>query len=674
MSGSAPAARAAFRHDIQGLRALAVGAVVVYHVWPGVLPGGYVGVDVFFVISGFLITAHLVDRAARDGRVRLLDFWGRRIRRLLPASFLVLVVSAGLAVTLLPPTVLNDNLRAIAGAGLYVLNWLLARDAVDYLAAENDPTLVQHYWSLSVEEQFYVVWPILVLLTSVLAAALGRIAGADGGRWRRTLLIGVLALVTAGSFVASVALADEPLGYFATFTRAWEFGAGALLAAIGGRAIAALPRPVGVGASWVGLAMIVGACVLFDDRTPFPGAAAALPVVGALLVLVAGPLRGASSPNGWAAARPVQFVGDVSYATYLWHWPIIVVLHYRVSETLSPWLGLAAIALTLVLAELTRRFVEDPVRFSEFWARRVPTVSLLAGGMALVLGLGGGGILLLRAQEAAQRAELEAVAACIGAAPGVGTAECVDLVPEGAVYPSPAGRLADTVGQYACYTQGGPDLTTCRFGATASDVRIALIGDSHASSLLPALIPAAERQGWALDTYVGRGCQLFDGPRPDCASYPAIIDAIRGGDYDLVLVTGARLHVPDVDVVAPAWARLSQVVPLAAIADVPFFPESSDTCVDRAGSDLTRLSSCWTPRAEAFGTYDDPYRIVAEEAGAPVIDLDELVCPDDPCPAIVEHAIVYRDSPASHVTATFARTLSSALEAEVIAALDEVSR
>src|SRR4051812_33629482 len=248
-----PISRAAVRPEIQGLRAVAVAVVVVCHFWPSALPGGFVGVDVFFAISGFLITSHLLREAAATGRVALAGFWARRARRILPAALLVLGVCALATLAWVPEVDRAQFFAEIRASAFYVENWQLAHTAVDYFAAGQGPSPVQHFWSLSAEEQFYLVWPVLILAAG-----------------RRSL--SALAAVTAGSLAYSLYKtgADPAAAYFVTPTRAWEFGLGGLLAFASGRR----PRPLVAAA---GLVAIAVAAATFSADTAFPGVAALLP-------------------------------------------------------------------------------------------------------------------------------------------------------------------------------------------------------------------------------------------------------------------------------------------------------------------------------------------------------------------------------------------------------------
>ncbi len=308
--------RGSFRPDIQGLRALAVALVVIYHLYPGLLPGGFVGVDVFFVISGFLITGHLWRGYQRTGTVGVVDFWGRRARRLLPAAVLVLTVTWVVSRLVLPVSRLADTATQIRASALYFQNWQLAHDAVDYLTDQDPASPVQHFWSLSVEEQFYLLWPLLFLVA-------GFVARRRGGRSGRAVIAGLTSVLVVGSLTYSVyeTRVDPKAAYFVTTTRMWELGLGGLLALLPARPQRWLARRGWLG--WVGLAMIIAFPFALRGTTAFPGWVALLPVMGAVLLIAGGSAAGRSGPAPLMSARLMVFLGGISYALYLWHWPVI---------------------------------------------------------------------------------------------------------------------------------------------------------------------------------------------------------------------------------------------------------------------------------------------------------------------------------------------------------------
>jgi len=672
----------AFRADIQGLRALAVALVVVFHLWPGALPGGYVGVDVFFVISGFLITGHLVGELERTGTVSLSRFWARRIRRLLPAAFLVLAASAVLAFAALPRTLLPQNLGEIGAAAAYVLNWRLAADAVDYLAAENSASLVQHYWSLSVEEQFYLVWPLLVLAAAWVAARTARIS-----RTRAVTLL--MTAVVVSSLAASVAMtaASPALAYFVTPTRAWEFAVGGLVAllpaTISRRGGAAARRIVG----WVAVAAITGSAVLFDAATPFPGWAAAVPVAGAAVLLALGDDEHPWAPQAVARLGPVQYLGDTSYAIYLWHWPLIVAAPFVLGHGIGPLSGAALLVLTIALAAATKALVEDPVRrLSGPLRRRTPAFAFMAAGIAAFVAVAPAQAAVQQTQTTALAARVEALVAdadsCFGAAAII--RDCAD-----------AYAVTDTVDPVVAATDqwdyaAAPEGFACteeHYLATPPRVgihcriegpgpRIALVGDSHAFHLWDAFAESARREGWDVTLYVQSSCSGFE----NAATYARTrsVDAKRvmstcprwaDGVWkelertapDLVLFSsraaGRNIRVADVvDVLGPLQDRVPRI---AVIDDTPGMPPGTrgPACVEASSA---RIDPCASDKPDRA----DPVDAAARALDLPIISFDEILCRGgERCHAVIGGTVVYADR--LHLTRTFARTLAPYLATRV---------
>ncbi|TDC48452.1 acyltransferase, partial [Jiangella ureilytica] len=301
--------RPRFRPDVEGLRAVAVLLVLAYHAGVPLASGGFVGVDVFFVISGFLITGLILREIDTTGRLRLGRFYARRIRRLLPATAVVLAATAALALLLLPPLRWPAIAGDIAASATYVVNWRLASESVDYLAAEDAPSPVQHFWSLAVEEQFYLLWPVLIIgLLWWHRRRRGRPS------LRRTLLAG-LAIVAVPSFVWSLHLTASSPGaaYFVSTTRAWELAAGAALA-IGARRLERLGSLEWAGwmagaLAWAGLAAIGWAALTYDATTAFPGIAALAPVLGTTAVVAAGVVSRRTSAGRLLGTAPMRWVG-----------------------------------------------------------------------------------------------------------------------------------------------------------------------------------------------------------------------------------------------------------------------------------------------------------------------------------------------------------------------------
>jgi peptidoglycan/LPS O-acetylase OafA/YrhL len=363
----------AFRGDIEGLRAVAVLLVVLFHAGLG-FSGGFVGVDVFFVLSGFLITGLLVRELDATGTISLAQFYARRVRRLLPAAILVLSVTLLLSIAFVPPLLLPGVAGDVAAAAAYVSNIGFALQATDYFAAGQVPSPVLHFWSLGVEEQFYLFWPAILLL----------VAGAARGRGVR---VGVtVAGIAAASFALSLWLtgANQPWAFYSLPARAWELGLGAMLA-VAGTGLRAIPRALAVAAGWAGLALIVVAGIALDPATPFPGTAALLPTVGAAFVVVAGAQGTRYGPGSLLASPIPRFFGRISYSLYLWHWPLLVI-PVAAGVDLPLAARIALVSLGIVLAWVTNGLVETPFRHGAIIGTRPRRNLALAGALAVIVG------------------------------------------------------------------------------------------------------------------------------------------------------------------------------------------------------------------------------------------------------------------------------------------------
>ncbi len=675
----------AIRIEIQALRALAVVLVVIFHLWPQRLPGGYVGVDVFFVISGFLITSHLLGEVDRTGRISIPRFWARRARRLLPASLLVLGVVAIATITLTPDTYWRQYMEEIAAAATYRENWLLASNAVDYLAADNTPSPVQHFWSLSAEEQFYLVWPVLLVLAAVVTR--GRSV-----RRRRIALIAVMTAITVISLAVSIGWTyrRQPEAYFVTPTRMWEFGLGGLLAFLPVAVTTARPA-LRAAACAAGLAAIGLSALLFAGTSPFPGYIALLPVVGTALVIAAGNPSSRWSPTRLMGFRPVQLVGDVSYSFYLWHWPLIVLIPIVFAAPLSGSDKVLIFGASMALAWVTKVFVEDRFRtprdVSRARPRRVFATAILA--TLVVVGISAASISVLDARNDRDQAQVVAATAndCFGAAalePANGCAE--PFAPTGVMTPAFAktdmNLVADPDGGWQCETVSGSDaLRPCTSGATAApDRTIAMLGDSHAMHYRAALTEIAERRNWQVVTYFKSACSGTGDPevmlrstedQDACASWGAkALSAIASNpaiDTVVFANVSSAYHQGDAttpigpDPYAAAWRQLTDAGKnVLALADVPrTFGGDVPDCLATATGDP---SKCDAPVSAAL-VYDAVADAAASspDASVKLLDLTDKFCRDGTCHARIGGVIVYSDS--SHLTATYARTLAPSIEA-----------
>lgn len=667
--------------DIQLLRAIAVLSVVVFHLSPAVLPGGYVGVDVFFVISGYLITSHLVRQATATGRIDLPAFWARRARRLLPAALLVLAVTSVLIWRLAPPTTWAQFFTEAVASATYWENWFLAGSSVDYLAEGSAASPVQHFWSLSVEEQFYLVWPLVVVACILVARRSSRLD------LRRTLAIG-LGVIGAVSLACSIVLtsvASAP-AYFVTPTRAWEFAAGGLLALLG-PAVVVHDSRWRTTAGFAGLALLGVSLFAFSGSTPFPGIAAAVPVLGTMLVIAGGSSLHRWSVTTVATTRLSSFFGDISYSLYLWHWPLIVFAPMVLGTSMSWSTALVVLALSIVLAVLTKRFVEDPARRAPrlTGARPRRTFVVAAVATVLVLCIPVSGRVGVEVQERALASTVETYVQnqepCFGAAAAV-AAPCVNPALGDELLPPLAVRTEDTGDTFRCSASAtAVDFPGCSFGSERDDaVRVAITGNSHATMLIPGLVDQLEARNWRLDVYVGKGCEWREPSADDsaaCVARRTIMQEAFTGDrpYDIVLVTSKS---PDKTSVADqaairastlsAWQPvLDRGTSIVVLRDNPRVPDAAAACVDRASADELLAGACAFPVTDAYPSVDLNTATAAMTDGAvPVVDLGGLYCSAGSCPLAVGHVLVYRDL--HHITATWSRTIAPLLVDQIRAA------
>ena len=368
--------RGQFRPDIEGMRAIAVGLVILFHAYHQPFTGGFVGVDVFFVISGFLITSLLLKEQSRTGRISIPGFYARRVRRILPAATLVVVITLFATYRWLGFFAGNSVATDTKWTEIFAANIHFGLVGTNYFGALLPPSPLQHMWSLGVEEQFYLVWPGVFLVLILIAR----------GAQHRKALAGALFLILAASLIWSViqTAVNQTWAYYSPLTRGWELALGALVAVLA-PTIARLKYAWAPQAlAFAGLAGIGLAAVLFTSGTRYPGSAVTLPVVGSAVLIAAGCANERTIVGRALSARPMQWVGARSYSMYLWHWPLLIIPAQYATRELSAFQNTAWVLLAVVASAITYRLVENPVRRSKLLASRTG-LSLAIG--AILVGL-----------------------------------------------------------------------------------------------------------------------------------------------------------------------------------------------------------------------------------------------------------------------------------------------
>ncbi|HEX5149372.1 MAG TPA: acyltransferase family protein [Candidatus Limnocylindrales bacterium] len=705
---------------MEGLRAVAVLAVLWYHIGLPGLPGGFVGVDIFFVISGFLITGLLLREREATGRISLRNFYSRRMRRILPAVLATIAATMVVAALVLAPLQMPGIAQDGAAAALSLGNMRFAFESADYFAA-TDPSPFRHLWSLGVEEQFYLVWPALLIVGFRIFRSRGAIA----------VLIGALAI---GSFGFALWLTDAfaPWAFYSLPSRLWELALGGLLA-VGAGWLARLPGMLLAPIGWLGVGLVAAGFALIDAATPYPGSAALLPTLGAAALIVAGRGRG---PIGWLLTRqPTRFIGRISYSLYLWHWPILVLPSLATGETLPLALRVALGGVSVVVAAASWRLIEEPFRRGRLWARRPRLVLATAVSTAVavaVFAVGVGDYSLGRVSAVgsvpassvvgapgpsagAEASRIDATASpapdapvASSAAPGGSADSTIDPAPsasagapsvkpsvppaaEPTAVPNPWPLPADIrpalaaarsdkeriIGDGCFMSLRGSKPPDCVYGNRDGTFTVALVGDSHAAHWFPAVEAIANEHGWRLLTFTKASCVFVDLPiyspilkreYTECEGWrPQVVQRLIEAQPDLTIVSSDRWLPTEIKADAnltrqgEAMARLLNQIPgaIAILGDTPASRFDVPVCLSQHLADITR---CATPRTEAFGRQQlVRERAAAAASNATVIDLSDAICPGDPCQAVVADTIVQRDD--HHLTATFAASLAGRLEA-----------
>jgi peptidoglycan/LPS O-acetylase OafA/YrhL len=685
------------RTDLQGMRAIAVLTVFANHLfdWPS---GGFVGVDVFFVLSGFFITGILIRERTTSRSLSFRRFYVRRVKRILPSAILVLVATVIASYVLFPAVRARETLVDALYAAVFASNYRFQAVGADYFQKDQPPSPLQHYWSLSIEEQFYFVWPFLL----VLIFAVTRRRARRGSAWTRQWgLFGAMAVVVAASFGWALFLsADNPnSAYFSTLTRVWELGVGALVA-IAGPWLARMPSTIRPGLAYLGLGGVLGSLFLINETVHFPAPWAALPVLSTALVVAS--FHGAEVRGMPFLTNPVaRYFGDTSYTLYLWHWPVIILLLTVIPR--GPLFYGLALAFSLGLTAVTYHYYENPIRKSNWLSddpilqnRRLPSLGpsgwafvgflMVAVVVVSILGIRYSdkltsasddyqGMVVAMSAPPLESTPLMTTAStiaplttplpgngpCFGA-PAMLDGNCELRTAETALTPS-IERFTKDLGTPSCWTDKEQELKSCTYGYAGDDAtRIALVGDSHASRLLVALAPYLDAMKWQLTSYVGWGCVLKNPPGSSCkVAMPETQKQLLEQPYDLVLTTASRQFGGDVADYVAAWEPIAAAGSrIAVLADNPEVSDESLACLTRPSSGGDRTGDCGMPRAQALAKQDPLATAASLVPNTKLIDLTQYYCDADRCPSVIGDVIVYRDI-GSHVTATYFATLAPAL-------------
>ncbi|HEY8700643.1 MAG TPA: acyltransferase family protein [Arthrobacter sp.] len=661
------------------MRALAVLMVVTYHVWLGRVSGG---VDVFLLISAFLLTLSFVRKAEAGRSFNLVPHWLHLFKRLLPAAVVVLLGVLAGTWLILPQSRWPDILDQAWASLLYRQNWLLADNAVDYYAQDHSvASPLQHFWSLSIQGQVFILWP-LIFAGAALACRILQRLGRDPVRASSVSYRLVLLAAFAGVFIASLTFSidqtatNQAYAYFDTRTRLWEFALGSLLAL--GLPYLKPGRALRVVLGWSGLAAMVSCGLVLTVDRSFPGYVALWPTLAAAAIIVAGQSGsrfGVDRMLGW---KPLVVLGDNSYALYLWHWPVLV-LTLAGTGTGSPNIaqGLGVVAASIVLAVLTTRFVEKPLHEWHWPKLRTRRTAVVVAACCAVLA----------GPVAVWQASITAEEAAAAAQPLELTPGAASLAPENAGKPRPAGRIipapaamkkewADIDGLCTdANVPSDPLLSGCLQNSRPENVtkRIVVLGDSHAQQYMAALGPIARRHGWEVVTLLKGNCR-FGAESPerdqDCNAFNrASADYVMEHRPDAVFTVASLTHaVAPFETEVPGYLdgirRFTDAgIEAVGVRDNPRFSVNMPECVQRNGADAPQ---CNAPRNESLAESSplDSYRGALDRLH--LMDLSDFICADGICPAVVGNVYVYKDD--NHLTKTYVQSMIPMFEQRLLAA------
>jgi len=690
------------RADIEGLRALAVALVLLYHAGFPWMRGGYIGVDVFFVISGFLITSLLVRERQDSGRISLSNFYARRARRILPMSAVVVLATLlGSWVWLEPLRLQNLGTDAI-GTATFSSNLIFAERGANYLQASLPPSPLQHYWSLAVEEQFYLVWPALIILVTF------------GGRFAR-IKVGVLSAVVAVlSFFACMSLMDSSpaWAFFSPHTRAFELALGALVAVLPAIKNTTL-RHVEIALAWMGVIAIVVTAVVFSDSTRFPGPWALLPVVATALVIRGSDAR--IGPRSVLRFPAIQWLGSRSYSAYLWHWPVLILAEAAQGEPLTLWQASVCIVIALALSEVSFQFIENPIHRN----RRIIGVRAAALATSLIVVVAGSGMLMrnnppvLASSDVAEVPTLSttttSILTVVEPTTTVPVVPTVPTLPElsAPIQPVTDAMLIQRVPQnlspalnkaYAdepeiyknnCHaTFGAVTPKDCVYGNPESTKVVGLYGDSHAAQWFPGLKLAAEQNDWKLIIYTKRGCppaniltysSVLGQTYTQCAEWRKNVKKKMRADgvkvvlvaqFDRLLSAANQIPIWQKDWRDGLQATIKELRRIGAepvlFMDSPYLGRDIPSCLS---GNINNVQQCNTTVSNAFRQDMTEVRTdLSALNNVPLLQIRDWFCTTSLCPSIVGNILVYRDD--NHITTNYAEFLAPLLGSTLTPVID----
>lgn len=671
-----PAEERKFRPDIEGVRAISSVTVMLYHAGFAFMAGGFTGVDVFYVLSGFLVTGGLLREAEKRGKINFPDFMGRRFRRLLPVSAIVIILTVLATYHWMGPTAGNSVAEDAVWTSLFMANWRFISVGTDYLGAQSTASPLQHYWTLAIEGQFYIAWPLMMMILAVIARKVVVLS-------MRTITAAVLVVMFIVSYWWSIVSTpgDATVAYFSTWTRAWEIAVGCLLAVYLPQ-ILRLSSAIGSWLMIAGVALIIASCFIIQGDTPFPGWIAILPVTGAAAVVTGGSVA-ANSPMDRVLQLPfLQMLGKYSYGMYLWHWPMLQIGPSIFGRPFSATEKVLVLILATITAGITYRLIEDPARNIAWLKQRTPAFSLAFGALLILAPIAVSQNAIRTNRE---EAPISIEQAALDSYPSesevlAAVASSVDAEE----WPEQAPRITNPAYSEECdVSRAATSSSACVHGDPNGSKVAVVYGDSHAAMWIPAFDLIGKANDWQIVQLNKPGCiapdfptysNVVGGEYTACIEYRAwAIEKIAEIQPDLVIITSAydgALRSDNgektTDGLDEAWETglgktIDAISPNAGrvivLGDQAYPTQAGINCLEANPNDV---KSCGDTVDDAVhAEHNAAEARVAEEHGAGYIDIVPWMCTDEFCPAVINGITVHRDR--MHINENFAVWLSEVL-------------
>ncbi len=654
-----------FRSEIEGVRTVATLLVAIYHIWLGRVSGG---IDVFFVLSGFLITTSLLARIERKGSVDFVNFILGLAKRLFPQALFVTLVVGISAIFIIPKVQWESLVSHIVASTFYFENWRLAIDSVDYLARDNATSPLQHFWSLSVQGQFYIIYPLIIIFSFVLSRFIFKTP------IRKTLLA-VLSVL----FILSISYSiyktntNQPWAYFDMFARLWEFSSGGIFALL--LPYLRLNKYISTVAGWIGIMLICLTGIILPVSTVFPSYLALVPISGVLLIIVASENSTKLGIDKLLGQKIFVFSGSLTYGFYLWHWPLLI-FYQTAFETqdVSLTYGSLILLATLILSYISTHLVEIPIRKLDIKRNKFKLCGLLSSLLVLVVSMVFGYVQYIHAEK-----EEAKITASSKVYPGARVLyEDVELNKNVELLPSLLTLKEDLPKFYSmqeCLSYNLEEVRVCHFGVLENpDYTVAVVGGSHSGHWMPALEILAEEMNFQIDLYNHDGCRFttkdpdpfYDFLPESCLKWNEnLIEILKNDPPDLVFAPSTINN----DKVIPQgfinqWKELDGYTHIFGIRDNPRMKEKAPECIER----VVDVSECSIERDKALSKVAPWDNTAGIPDNVYFADLSDYFCDDERCYSVIGNIIVYRDN--NHITTTFMKTLAPMLKIPLQEAFD----